>query len=460
MSSHATETAADTETALPALGDEFFDAADQLVEFDYGISYLRSARIAPEKLLYFKPVTPGIVGVTLLGLLASQAGDGPVDVVYGDLDRIPLGIPTIEKIVARVLNLDASSPSSRTVYFLEGRGAGDHSANSQNVVLLDELRAAGLSDIHIARLIARFFVQSSGVRVFNFVSPRKRSLAMFHIAAKRHTLVSWDNVVLEFGFDYFSCTGSEIIDLQDAGVEARNICIFAKTAREMAEQTGIKILYSASLESIYGGCESRLLATRVEEVRSSAFVAFEKTPRTAAFSQIRISGGDKLILDDGRAEMGDRGFAYLVLGGAQPTAETMRVMAAAECRRGPCISIPAMVVQRRSGGNLFIRPNVERMNEAIAKGLLPAGLFDVPLAGFDVKTVERIWQQYRSVPGEGVSLSRFLSSYFAEPGLRFTSMGHDTVVSCGERDMQCLDAAVVARRTTAARARSQTSDSP
>src|SRR5205085_10785448 len=175
--------------------------------------------------------------------------------------------------------------------------------------------------------------------------------------------------------------GSEIRDLKNAGIQARNICMFEKTAREIADQTGMKMLYSAALESTYSDCETRSpsAVTGIERNGSPAIVAFE-TSCIPVFRQIRIGGGGNLMLDDACQELGDRGFVYLILGSARPTAETMKLMAAAECRSGPCISIPALVVQRRSGGNVFIRPDVERMNSELANGLLPAALLVTPLA--------------------------------------------------------------------------------
>jgi hypothetical protein len=315
-----------------------------------------------------------------------------------------------------------------------------------------------LSEAQLARLIARLFIQIADVRVFNFVSPQKRSLASSFAAAKRHTVSAWYNIILEYGFDYFSCTLTNIKNVLAEGVQAQTIAIFEKTARELAVKAGISVLHSPRLERIYANGEKQPETIFEGDTQIRPDAAGYGFFRSISPPEKPDAGGGRLRTVNGtwiereqHREMAAQAtsYIYLTLGKAIPSAETLELMARLRIPDNPTIAIPALVVRRRSAGNLFFRPDVRRINQEIADGTFPVDMLQIPILGFDLGTVDRMWKKHASCPEGRIRVAALLSEILHPPaGHKRTSvslMGPTSLATCDEQDMHDLDIAQVTR---------------
>ena len=244
-----------------SLSAEFFAQAREVETFDLGVSYLRSVEVGGQAVRHFSPHTPPIVGSVLRDVLASGFGEGSI-VVFADNQRLAGGLRTAEALCTAL----TGAPAAPRLYIIDGEGCERQSRPDGYVVGLAELRAAGLYEDQIDRLIARFILQSGGVTVLNLLSPRHRSRALAFSRATRGSVRRWLNVVMEYGFDVFSQVYDELAAYEAAGIESQTIGIFRKTVREVAEARGAILDYDEALESDYvsGALGSRTVTPRAD----------------------------------------------------------------------------------------------------------------------------------------------------------------------------------------------------
>jgi hypothetical protein len=444
--------------ALAALDAEFYAEAERLVPFDFGLSYLRSLHAGAREVYYFRPGVPDEVAQSVRQFAAID-GTGGVDIIHADVERIPGAIAKIDDIVAQFGDKGAQRPR---FYLLEGRPLELPPDDAINVVWLDRLKAAGTNEAQISRLIARFFIQSTDVRVFNFVSPRKRSLASSLAAAKRHSISVWYNLVLEYGLDRFSSTVTEVKEILAAGIAAETVAVFAKTARELVTEAEISVLHATSLEARYVSGE-RTLATETVAQTPAPAPSFEvHSPLASRESVPRMEIADEIFVEFcGEADTltGTSAYLYLILGDATVSRETLAIMENAALSSLPTIAVPELIVRKRDTGNVYFRPDLAQMNAAVARGTFPFDLLQIPVLGFDMLTARPVWEELVRSNRTRIRLARLLREYLNPKGYRTKAnlvfLGRNTIATCDESDMRRLDGARVALgvfRTEARRA--------
>lgn len=439
---------------LPALEDAFFEEAERLVPFDFGLSYLRSIRSGAGNLHYFRPHVPALVGKTIRDYCAGWQNRACLEIIFADVERLPGGIAAIESVMRYLSAQDGSSEQPARLYILEGDPGSLFPTREIRVLWLEKLRAAGTTDAQIAKIVARPFIQNANVRVYNFISPRRRSLAASHALAKRHSMTSWQNVILEYGFDRFSNTAADIGEIEESGIPSRTIAIFEKTAREFCAETGASIWHSAYLERVFARTvvngqpicledgSSKSHPVKVSSIDPLRELVFPQ-PQTAPAAQFRMVGGI-CVEFEGDLEALCGGFVYLVLGNCRPGVEMQMAMRQATAPQEPAIAVPALIVHRRERTGLYFRPDVPRMNAELAAGIFPADLLYCPVVGFDARTV---LAAARAHPRSGrLRISALLHRGVLSGSSRgVMSIGHDTVVSCSDEDMNTLNRPRVVR---------------
>jgi hypothetical protein len=440
---------------LPILGESFFRQAERLVSFDYGISYLRSIRTKPGNLHYFRPAVPDLVGQLIREYCAGQQSSDFLEIVFADAERLPGGLDAIERVLGYLSSQRHAPGQPMRLYVLDGDPNVLQDARELRVIRPDRLRTAGVNEAQIAKLVTRPFIQNASVQVYNFISPRRRSLAPTHALAKRHSVTRWQNIILEYGFDRLSNTAAEFTEIVNSGIPSQTIAIFEKTAREFSAGTGHTIAHSSRLEHIFAPTgadgECSFPANGYSLDRLNAISSFHTSGDVNRSSSETKPAAQFRMLDTATVELvGDElgslsgKFIYLVLGQCRPSAEMLIAMREASARPVPTIAVPALIVWTRDRVSSYFRPDIGRMNAESAAGTFPTDLLHCPVLGFDTRTLMAASNNYPSLQlkNDRLRISTLFRIYFrSQPSgqkARVVQIARNGLVSCTDEDMAVL----------------------
>ncbi|MGI8840550.1 MAG: glycosyltransferase [Caulobacteraceae bacterium] len=372
----------------------FFEQAREIEGFEVGLSYLRAVEAGARTVRHFTPHTPPVVGQAVREILASGFGDGSA-IVFADRQRLAGGLAAAEA-VATVFSGPATTPR---LYVVEGEGEGRQARADGYVLSVAELKGAGLFDVQIDRLVARFMIQFRDLTVVNLLSPRARSTALAYSRATRGGVQRWVNVVGEYGFDALSQAYDELDAFAAAGVESENIAIFAKTAREAWWVRGLALRHHPALEAdhVSGALGSR----RLEPGAWSTPIGPAGQPSPAEARAWRLTPGEAggvhgtepaiavtpalRALAEREAEcVFVRGRAFLGLDFDEAGAP-----------RPPGLRIPAVTIVEEDGGpTLYVRHALDRFERELQAGRVPADLASAGAIGVDTAALRAVLERF------------------------------------------------------------------
>ena len=426
--------------AVSPLGASFFEQARAIEPFELGVSYLRALEAGARTVRHYKPHTPPIVGETLRAAIAAGFGDG-AQLVFADAQRLPGGLEFAAPLVSAL----AGGGSSHRLYLLDGAPEPSHVRPDGFVVSLGALRAAGVYNTQLERLVARFLIQASGLTVINLLSPRTGSKALAYSRATRNGVARWINLVLEYGFDALSQSYDELDLFRGAGVPCEDFAVFAKTAHEAFAHRGLALRHDPRLEAAFvsgdfsgiaGGVEAQTLGkpavspllrsrarlqprvhrVRLADLADTADLA-PASPSIAVTDALRAiaAGEPECIFAAGDAELGLEVFP---IGAGRP----------------PGLRIPALVIIRQDAQPVYyLRPAIKDFNRELAAGSSPADLFNMGAIAVDADSLR-------------AALARFperlpLAAVFALAVRRALAAGRPASFPLGPRAVVAVDAA-------------------
>ncbi|MBA3810167.1 MAG: hypothetical protein H0X27_00680, partial [Caulobacteraceae bacterium] len=431
------------------LSEGFFAQAREVERFELGLSYLRSVEVGGQAVRHFAPHTPPIVGSVMREVLASGFGDGST-VVFADQLRLPAGLET-----AAALCTGLTGPSAKPrLYIIDGAGHARHARADGYVIALAELKAAGLYEAQIDRLIARFLLQSRDLTVLNLLSPRIRSRALAYNRATRGGVRRWLNVVMEYGFDALSQAYDELEAYGAAGIESQAIGVFRKTAREAADVRGVILHHDEALEGdfIGGALGSRDVSPRADPTTGIlpggvGSLAEERTFRIspAALAAAGTDASRDMVLtvtDSLRAISESQEECIFALGGCFLGAEIGEGGAA----RAPGLRIPAVTVIHQEGqSTIYLRHPVDRFNEELQSGRFSADIGAAGALGVDCATLRDVLRQSPGSFSFPTLIDRCLrrARDAGEPCI--ATFAPTCIVQATPEDLDLLDKAALAR---------------
>jgi hypothetical protein len=376
------------------LSPEFFEQAREIEAFEVGLSYLRAVEAGGWTVRHFKPHTPPIVGEVWRAILAAGFRDGSV-VVFGDMERLAGGLPMAEAMTTAL----TGAPRAPRLYIVDGNGPKRHARADGYVLAVGELRAAGLYNEQIDRLVARLMIQFGDLTVINLLSSRVESSALAYSRAARGGVSLWINVVMEYGFDALSQAFHELDRFVEAGVESENIGVFRKTVTEVGRMRGVELLYYEDLEADYvdGVLGSRLIARAVHRAPIATLSGAASPAESRVF---RLT--PEHLVDVGEGTSGD--VALAVTESLRTLSETEEecIFASGEAFLGldfgdanrprpPGLRIPALTIIEEDGQQtLYVRHPPEDFESEIRAGRIPADIASVGAIGVDCASLREV----------------------------------------------------------------------
>jgi hypothetical protein len=424
----------------------FFEQAREVERYELGVSYLRAMEVGAETVRHFRPHTPPIVGTVIRHALASGFGQGSV-IVFTDGQRLPGGI----EMAASLCSAITGAPAKGRLYIVDGDHETCQVRPDGYVIQLADLRAAGMYNDQIDRLIARFFIQNNNLTVFNILSPRNGSRALAFSRATRGSVKRWVNLVPEYGFDALSQSYEELELFASSGLDAENIAVFAKTSIEARRVRGASLLHDPVLEAAYvsgdlGSIGPRAMAWRLpdEGGRVDAHSSPESLvlrvglPPLADADASRAEGG-WVVVDEMQREMARGAREIILVGGEAFLGEQIPERPSAG-RVG--IRIPGLTIVRLDKPPAYyFRPQVAVMNEALGRGRVPADLAYVGAIGIAGDTFR---EMLAIAPGP-ISVAKLVALAVRkarEAGEAIVTLfGEASVVSASSEDLERLGGA-------------------
>jgi hypothetical protein len=426
----------------------FFEQAREVEAYEIGLSYLRAVEVGAETVRHFRPHTPPIVGTVYRDALASGFGDGSA-IIFADSQRLAGGLEMASSLCSAV----TGAAGRGRLYIVDGDRQACHARSDGYVINLADLRAARLFNDSIDRLIARFFIQNSGLTVFNLMSPRVGSRALAFSRATRGSVARWINVICEYGYDALSQSYDELDLFAAAAIDSENVAVFERTATEARRVRGVRLACSAGLEAAYVSGDPR--ATRPGEIAWRTPVENGRAePRWPGALVLRvglsptvdadIDDGDDvwLTLDEAQRAAARDAREVIVVGWKTFLGEHI----GAEAPTGPGIRIPGLTVVRFDEPPVYyFRPQVAVMNEAFSQGRVPADLAYTGAFGVAGEIFREVLQR----SGESVSVATLVALAIrkarASGQAVVTSFGDDGVVSVSAEDLERLGGARLLR---------------
>ena len=420
----------------------FFEQAREVERYEVGLSYLRAVEVGAQTVQHFRPYTPPIVGSVYRGALSSGFGDGSA-IVFADSQRLPGGLEMASSLCSAVTGV---APKGR-LYIVDGGGDACHARSDGYVIQLGELRAARLWDDPIDRLIARFFIQNSGLTVLNVVSPRSGSRALAFSRATRGSVKRWINLVCEYGFDALSQTYEELDQFAAAGIAAENVALFEKTAMEARRVKGVRLSCSHALESAYvsGDLASIEPAAMVWQAPAESWRAEDRAAAGVMVLRVGVSAQANtgpgraeagwLTLDEAQREAARDAREVILVGGEAFLGENLAV----EWPERPGIRVPGLTIVRLAEPPVYyFRPRVAELNDALANGRVPADLSYVGAIGLAGGTFRELLESC----GDRLPIARLVALAILkarEAGqVIVTPFNHVGVVSASAQDLEHL----------------------
>ncbi|MEP6967061.1 MAG: glycosyltransferase [Pseudomonadota bacterium] len=434
------------------LSAEFFAQAREVERFELGISYLRSVEVGGQAVRHFSPHTPPIVGSVMREVLASGFGDGST-VVFADQQRLPGGLAT-----AAALCTSLTGPAAKPrLYIVDGVGCERHSRADGYVIALAELKAAGLYDAQLDRLIARFLLQSDNLTVLNLLSPRTRSRALAYSRATRGSVHRWLNVVMEYGFDALSQAYDELEAYEAAGVESQAIGVFQKTVREAAEVRGAILHHDEALEHDYvsGALGSRIVSPTADPATGghpgggpspAEARTFRITPMVLAPPGTDAARDMMLKVTDSLRALSEReDECIFALGGSFFGAEFGEGGGA----RAPGLRIPTVTIVHDEGqSTIYLKHPLDRFNEELQSGRFSADIGAAGALGVDCVSLREVLQEFPQSFPFPVLIDTCLRRARGAGGPCVAAFAPACILEVTAEDLDLLDKAALARALT------------
>jgi hypothetical protein len=432
----------------PAKG--FFEQAREVEPFEVGLSYLRAVEVGAETIRHFRPHTPPIVGSVYRDVVSSGFDEGSA-VIFADSQRLPGGL----EMAAQLCTAITGAPERGRLYIVDGDREPCQARADGYVIRLGDLRAARLYDDSIDRLIARFLIQTSGLKVFNIVSPRIGSHALSFSRATRGNVARWVNVVCEYGFDALAQTYEELDLFAAAAIASENVALFEKTAIEAGSARGVRLAFSKALETAYvdgvpASIGPEALAWRLPDegrrppVRASADTLVLRVGSSSSSTGPDAGLGEPgwLTLDEGQREMARDAREVILFGGDAFLGEKVKAAAPGK----PGIRIPGLTIVRLDEPPVrYFTPQVGNMNEALGGGRVPADLAYVGAIGVAGDTFREALERW----GDRISVAALVALAVrkarAVGQASVTSFDDDAVVSVSSEDLARLGGARLLR---------------
>jgi len=377
----------------------FFEQAREIEQHELGVSYLRAVKLGAETVRHFRPRTPSIVGTVLRDSLASGFGAGSV-IVFADSQRLPGAVDMAASLCSAITGAQAKA----RLYIMEGDQNACRTRPDGYAIHIGDLLAAKMYHEQIDRLVARFLIQNSDLTVFNILSPRTASRALAFSRATRDSVKHWVNLVPEYGFDALSQAYEELDMFAAAGITAKNVAIFEKTAIEARRVRGVRLAYNAAFEAAFvsGDFDSVRPDTRAWRLPDSdgaiaergldgALILRVRFPPLAEPGADRTQGGWVVVNEILREEARDAREIILVGGDA-----FLGEQIPGEARAGVGgIRIPGLTIVRLDiPPAYYLRPKAALLNESLARGSVPPDLAYVGAIGIAGETFRELLAVY------------------------------------------------------------------
>lgn len=431
------------------LSAEFFAQAREVERFELGISYLRSVEVGGQAVRHFSPYTPSIVGSVIREVLASGFGEGST-IVFADHQRLAGGLATAGALCTAL----TGPPAMPRLYIVDGAGCERHSRADGYVVALAELKAAGLYEAQVDRLIARFLLQSSDLTLLNLLSPRLRSRALAYNRATRGSVRRWLNIVMEYGFDALSQAYDELEAHEAAGIESQAIGLFRKTVREAAEVRGAMLLYDETLEHDYvsGALGSRIVSPMTDvngngrpDGRASSAEArtFRITPAVLAETGSDAARAMTLTVTDSLRGISEREEECIfALGGSFFGAD----FGQRGGPRAPGLRIPTLTVIRTEGqSTIYLRHPLDRFNAELQSGWFSADIGAAGAIGVDCVSLRDVLHEFPEFFPFPVLIDLCLQRARGAGHPCVAAFAPTAILELTVEDLDLLDKAVLAR---------------
>ncbi len=428
----------------------FFEQARQIEAFEVGLSYLRAVEAGGRAVRHFTPHTPPLVGTLVREVLASGFGDGST-IVFADLRRLAGGIPAAEALTTTLTGAGAAP----RLYIVDGDGLESRRRADGYLLAVNELRAAGLREAKIERLVARFMIQAKDLTVVNLLSPRVPSAALAYSRATRDCVGRWINVVTEYGFDPLSRAFDELDRFRAAGLESENIAVFEKTAREAWQKRGVALRYDEALEADYvaGSLGSRVVAPRPwpapapappspAEARVFRLTREPLAAGLAAGMEATIAVTQPLRLLAAREDecVFVRGEAFLGMEFGQ-----------AGAARPPGLRIPALtVIDQEGAATLYLRHAVEFYERELRAGRFPPDLATAGAIGVDCACLRAVLARFPAGFAFSTLIAASVRRALAAGEACVALFAPTSIVSVSAADIGLMDKARLARSWPAA----------
>jgi hypothetical protein len=433
--------------AIPVepLAPGFFERARRIEAFEVGLSYLRAVEAGARPVRHFTPHTPPLVGSVVREVMGSGFGDGST-IVFADRQRLAGGLAAAAAMTSTLTG--AGGPAR--LYIIDGEGQARGPRADGFVLSVAELKGAGLFDVQIDRLVARFMIQFKDLTVVNLLSPRNRSAALAFSRATRGGVKRWINVVGEYGFDALSQAYDELDRFAAAGVPSENIAVFEKTAREAWRARGLTLRHDAALE---GDHVSGALGSR--RLDPGPWLAPAGPPVLISPAEARAF---RLPIPDRAAGPGsERAVAVTdaLRALARREAECIFVCGQAflgldfadrQAPRPPGLRIPALTVIEEAGGpSLYVRHALDFYESELRAGRFPPDLAAAGAIGVDRASLREVLERFP----ESFSFSTLIAASVRraiEAGEACVGLfAPASIVSLAAADLEALDGAALAR---------------
>ncbi len=442
---------------VEALTPAFFAQAREIETFEVGLSYLRAVEAGARTVRHFTPHTPPLVGRVVREVLASGFGDGST-IVFADRQRLAGGLAAAEAMTGALTgaptSAQAGAGAAPRLYIVDGDGPESQGRADGHLVAVSELRAAGLNEAKIERLVARFMIQFKGLTVVNLLSPRAPSAALAFSRATRGGVGRWINVVTEYGFDPLSRAFDELDRFRAAGLESEDIAVFEKTAREAWRTRGVALRYDAALEADY---VARSLGSRALDPRPWPAAATPTPPSPAEARVYRLTGATAaaatgmeatIAVTEPLRRLAAREDECVFVCGA---AFLGMAFGEASGARPPGLRIPALTVVDQEGGpTLYVRHAPDAYERELRAGRFPPDLATAGAIGVDCACLRAVLARFPAGFAFSTLIAASVRRALAAGVARVALFAPTAIVSVSAADLGLMDKARLARSWPAA----------